>query len=58
MLILAEDAPVTPVRWDGAALPADIVGRTTRVVGFGLDDQGRTGARRSGTARVTAVNFY
>jgi hypothetical protein len=40
---------------DGAALPVDLVGRTTRVVGFGLDDQGRIGSRRSGTARVTAV---
>jgi hypothetical protein len=55
VLILAEDAPVAPVPLDGAVLPADIVGRTTRVVGFGIDDQGSTGARRSGTARVTAV---
>jgi uncharacterized protein (TIGR03382 family) len=55
VLILAEDAPVVPVPLDGAALPADIVGRTTRVVGFGMDDQGRTGSRRSGTARVTAI---
>jgi hypothetical protein len=55
VLILAEDAPVAPVPLDGEALPADLVGRTTRVVGFGIDDQGRTGGRRSGTARVTAV---
>jgi len=55
VLILAEDAPVVPVPLDGSALPADIVGRTTRVVGFGMDDEGRTGSRRSGTARVTAV---
>jgi hypothetical protein len=55
VLILAEDAPVVPVPLDESALPVDIVGRITRVVGFGLDDQGRTGSRRSGTARVTAV---
>ncbi|RKH46129.1 S1 family peptidase [Corallococcus sicarius] len=55
VLILAEDAPVAPVAPGMAALPADVVGRTTRVVGFGVDDQGRMGSRRSGTARVTAV---
>jgi V8-like Glu-specific endopeptidase len=55
VLILAEDAPVTPLPLDGAALPTELVGQTTRVVGFGLDDQGMTGTRRSGTARVTAV---
>lgn len=55
VLILAEDAPVAPVPLGGAALPADLVGRTMRVVGFGMDDEGRTGSRRSGTARVTAV---
>jgi V8-like Glu-specific endopeptidase len=55
VLILAGDAPVAPVPLSGVALSADLVGRTTRVVGFGLDDEGRTGSRRSGTARVTAV---
>jgi V8-like Glu-specific endopeptidase len=55
VLILAGDAPVAPVPLDGAALPADIVGRTLRVVGFGMDDAGMTGNRRSGTARVTAI---
>ncbi|WP_375768839.1 trypsin-like serine protease [Archangium gephyra] len=55
VLILAEDAPVAPVPLSGLTLPADVVGRSTRVVGFGLDDEGRTGMRRSGTARVTAV---
>ncbi len=55
VLLLAEDAPVAPVPLVGSALPADVVGRLTRVVGFGLDDQGRMGNRRSGTARVTAV---
>lgn len=54
-LILAEDAPVAPMPLLGSALSADVVGRTTRVVGFGLDDEGRTGRRRSGTARVTAL---
>jgi hypothetical protein len=55
VLLLAEDAPVAPVPLEWSALPADVVGRTTRVVGFGIDDEGRTGSRRSGTARVTAV---
>lgn len=54
-LILAEDAPVAPVSLELSALPSDLLGRTTRVVGFGIDDQGETGSRRSGTARVTAV---
>ncbi|WP_437929918.1 trypsin-like serine protease [Sorangium sp. So ce291] len=54
-LILAEDAPVAPVRLEASALPPDILGRTTRVVGFGIDDEGQTGSRRSGAARVTAV---
>ncbi|MGK3965389.1 trypsin-like serine protease [Sorangium sp. So ce118] len=54
-LILAEDAPVAPVRLEGSALPPDVLGRPTRVVGFGIDDEGQTGSRRSGAARVTAV---
>lgn len=56
-LILAEDAPVPPLPLPpgGSALPVDAVGQTVRVVGFGLDDQGQLGSRRSGTARVTAV---
>jgi V8-like Glu-specific endopeptidase len=56
VLLLAEDAPVAPVPLAGPGLPADLVGRTTRVVGFGLDDGGGTGHRRSGTARVAAVS--
>jgi hypothetical protein len=40
----------------GPARAADVVGQTTRLVGFGLDDQGKTGSRRSGIARVTTVN--
>jgi V8-like Glu-specific endopeptidase len=55
VLILAEDAPVAPVPF-GGALPADVVGQNVRVVGFGIDDQGQTGSRRSGTAQVTAVD--
>ncbi|MFL5357858.1 S1 family peptidase [Archangium sp.] len=55
VLILAGDAPVAPVPLSGRTLPADVVGRTVRVVGFGLDDEGSMGQRRSGTARVTAV---
>ena len=57
VLILAEDAPVAPLPLpaDGAPLPADAVGQTVQVVGFGLDDQAASGSRRSGTARVTAV---
>ncbi len=55
VLLLAEDAPVAPVPLVGSALPADVVGRTTRLVGFGLDEQGQAGHRRSGTARVVAV---
>lgn len=54
-LILAEDAPVAPAPLDLSALPPDLVGRTTRVVGFGVDEEGEIGRRRSGTARVTAV---
>ncbi len=55
VLILAHDAPVSPMPLSGMSLPGDVVGRTTRVVGFGLDDQGLTGLRRGGTARVSAV---
>ncbi|WP_437726665.1 S1 family peptidase [Sorangium sp. So ce861] len=55
-LILAEDAPVAPVQLELSAPPPDMLGRTTRVVGFGIDDEGQTGSRRSGTARVTAVD--
>jgi hypothetical protein len=55
-LILAEDAPVAPAPLDLSALPSDLVGRTARVVGFGVDDEGRTGSRRSGTALVTAID--
>ena len=54
-LILAEDAPVAPMPLELSALPPDLVGRSTRVVGFGIDDEGKTGNRRSGTARVTAA---
>jgi trypsin len=56
VLILAEDAPVAPASLDLSALPSDLVGRSTRLVGFGVDDQGQTGRRRSGTARVAAVD--
>jgi V8-like Glu-specific endopeptidase len=55
-LILAEDAPVAPAALPDRALGADVVGRTVRVVGFGADDAGLTGTRRSGTARVTALD--
>jgi hypothetical protein len=55
VLLLAEDAPVAPMPLTGWVLPPDVVGRTTRVVGFGFDDEGRLGTRRSGTARVAAV---
>jgi hypothetical protein len=57
VLILAEDAPVPPLPLpsDGSMLPLDAIGQTVRVVGFGLDDQAESGSRRSGTARVTAV---
>jgi V8-like Glu-specific endopeptidase len=55
-LILAEDAPVPPIALDLSALPSDLVGQTARVVGFGVDEEGQTGARRSGTARVTDVD--
>jgi V8-like Glu-specific endopeptidase len=54
-IILAEDAPVAPARLFEGILTQDVVGRTVRVVGFGADDEGRTGTRRSGTARVTAL---
>lgn len=55
-LILAEDAPFVPVPLKFTALPPDLVGQITRMTGFGLDDQGKTGTRRSGAARVTAVD--
>lgn len=56
-LILAEDAPVPPLPLpsDGSMLPLDAVGQTVQVMGFGRDDQGESGSRRSATARVTAV---
>lgn len=54
-LILAEDAPALPVPLDVSPLPTDLVGQLAQVVGFGVDDQGETGRRRSGTARVTAA---
>ena len=54
-IILAEDAPVAPARLFEGILTQDVVGRTVRVVGFGADDAGRTGTRRSGTARVTSL---
>jgi V8-like Glu-specific endopeptidase len=55
VLILAEDAPVAPVPLDAAEISAGVLGQTTRVVGFGADDQGKLGSRRSGTARVTVI---
>jgi hypothetical protein len=55
VLILAEEAPVPPMPLNGSELPPDMVGRFARVVGFGIDDQDKTGTRRSGMARVTAV---
>lgn len=55
-LILAEDAPVAPAPLHLSALPSDLVGQTARVVGFGIDDEGQTGSRRSGTAQVTALD--
>jgi V8-like Glu-specific endopeptidase len=55
VIFLAEDAPVAPAPLPGLRLGDDVVGRTVRVVGFGADDAGQSGARRSGTARVTAL---
>ena len=55
VLILAADAPVAPVPLAGGAFPEDGVGQTVQVVGFGLDDQGRTGYRQSGTAQVSSA---
>ncbi|MFP2930292.1 S1 family peptidase [Pyxidicoccus sp. 3LG] len=55
VLILAGDAPVAPVPLERVSLPPGVVGRSARVVGFGLDDAGGTGVRRTGTARVTSV---
>jgi V8-like Glu-specific endopeptidase len=55
VLILAGAAPVAPVPLAEEAFPEDGVGRTVQVVGFGLDEQGHTGHRRSGTAQVSAV---
>jgi V8-like Glu-specific endopeptidase len=54
-LILAEDAPVAPMPLELSALPADLVGQTARVVGFGVDEEGKTGARKSGAVRVTSL---
>ncbi|WP_426754633.1 S1 family peptidase [Myxococcus sp. Y35] len=55
VLLLAEDAPVAPLALAFRAMPADGEGRLARVVGFGADGQGGMGLRRSGLARVSAV---
>ncbi len=56
VLVLAADAPVAPASPGLAALPADLVGRTAIVVGYGADDTGATGVRRSGTAQVSGAS--
>jgi V8-like Glu-specific endopeptidase len=55
VLILAEDAPGVPIPLEGVALSQTQVGQVARVVGFGMDEQERLGARRSGTARVAKI---
>lgn len=54
LLILAADAPVAPMTLDLSPLP-DLTGQLVKVVGFGDDGSGTSGARRSGSARVTAM---
>jgi hypothetical protein len=52
-LILEADAPMAPARV--TTLDAVTSGDAVRVVGFGVDDTGRVGGKRSGAARVTTV---
>ncbi|AKQ63774.1 secreted trypsin-like serine protease [Myxococcus hansupus] len=56
VLLLAEDAPVTPLALELGALSSDSVGRMARVVGFGSDAQGAMGRRLGGLSRITSVN--
>ncbi|GHH04048.1 trypsin-like serine protease [Comamonas sp. JC664] len=56
VLLLAGDAPVTPLALEPWALSSDSVGRLARVVGFGSDAQGVTGLRRGGLSRITSVD--
>ena len=38
-----------------SAVPANLVGQSVRVIGFGADDQGNVGVRRAGTSLVSSL---
>ncbi len=54
LLELAAPAEVAPLPL-AEGIPGGLAGGQVRVVGFGLDEQGATGVRRQGTARVSAL---
>ena len=56
-VVLAEDAPVAPVKVRDAPLDATVVGMVARIVGFGAPepDGGSIGVKRSGESEVTAL---
>jgi len=58
LFTLREPGPVPDVSLDPRTLDASLVGQTFRIVGFGVSapDAGDTGDKRSGTAKVTAVD--
>lgn len=58
LFTLREVGPVSPLPLDPRTFDASLVGQTLRIVGFGVTapDSGDTGAKRSGTASVTAVD--
>lgn len=55
IVVLEEGFEIPPVPLAAEPDPLLTVGAAVRIVGFGRDDAGRTGTKRSGTAQVTAV---
>ncbi|MEP6863194.1 MAG: trypsin-like serine protease, partial [Deltaproteobacteria bacterium] len=56
LIVLAESVPTAPARLRSAPLAQTDVGTTTRVVGFGLDEMGGLGVKRTGTTSITQVD--
>jgi hypothetical protein len=56
LIVLAQPAPIMPAQLRTAALDVADVGAMARIVGFGADELGGLGAKRTGTASITKID--
>lgn len=56
VMVLSEDAPVAPIWWRTRPLGEDDLGTELLSVGFGLDERGRSGTKRSAPLRLDSYD--